>query len=84
MKKMEEQRQKRPSKILSHEDIPIIIAPTENGWLSAKSNRPIEPGEATVIVNAKNARPYRLNNKILSKPAVDNGRLIELACKISP
>jgi hypothetical protein len=79
IQKMEEHKQKRPSKIfMSHEDIPIIIAPTENGWLSAKSNRSIEPGDATVIVNAKNARPYRLNIKILGKPAADNGRLIDL------
>jgi hypothetical protein len=63
---------------MSHEDIPIIIAPTEDGWLSAKSNRRIDPGDATVIVNAKNARPYRLDIKILGKPAIDSGRLIEL------
>lgn len=63
----------------TYEDIPVIIAPTENGWQPAKFNRKIEPGlPATVIVTAKNARPsLKLDIKILDKP-VDNGRIIEL------
>jgi len=62
----------------THEDIPIIITPTENGWQPAKSNRRIGSGDATVIVNANNTIPYHLDIKILDKPIGDNGRLIEL------
>jgi hypothetical protein len=50
---MEEQKQKICQ---NHNDIPIIIAPTENGWLPAKFNRRINPGPSTFIITAKNNR----------------------------
>jgi hypothetical protein len=62
----------------NHNDIPIIIAPTENGWLPAKDNRRINPGPSTIIVTAKNNRPsLKLDITILETPT-DNGRIIQL------
>lgn len=62
----------------TYEDIPVLIAPTENGWQPAKSNRRIHPGNATIIVTAKNTKPsLRLDIKILDR-TLDGGKLIQL------
>jgi hypothetical protein len=61
-----------------HEDILRIIAPTENGWQPVHLNRRIEPGPATILVTAKNARPtLKQEITILDKPE-DGGRIIKL------
>lgn len=38
------------------EDIPLIIAPTEDGWKEAYLNRKITDGEATILITSKNAK----------------------------
>ena len=50
-------------------DIPIIIAPTENGWMDAHLNRRIQSGDATLLVTSKNARrTLRQDIRILQIP----------------
>lgn len=41
------------------EDIPRIITPTEDGWLSVEMNRKINSGSASIIVSSKNASPCK-------------------------
>jgi hypothetical protein len=61
-----------------HEDIPRIISPTENGWQPVHLNRGINPGPATILVTAKNAKPtLKQEITILGKPE-DKGRIIKL------
>ncbi|AIC17166.1 exported protein of unknown function [Nitrososphaera viennensis EN76] len=55
------------------EDIPYIIAPVEDGWLHPPArNRIINPGDARVIVTAKNGPPVWKQITILDKPDKDN------------
>jgi len=60
------------------EDIPIIIAPTEKGWVEAYQNRILQPGEAILLVTSKNSkRKLKLDIKILDKPNTE-GKIVEL------
>jgi|SRR5919204_6808903 hypothetical protein len=61
----------------SQEDIPLIIAPTENGWLAPHDNRKLKPGPATIIVTAKNAEPIEEDITIL-KQRNEDGKIIEI------
>lgn len=60
------------------QDIPLIITPTENGWMEAHLNRKIQAGEATLLVTSKNAKhTLNLDIKILNKPN-SAGKFVEL------
>jgi len=60
------------------EDIQIIIAPTEKGWVESYQNRILQPGEAILLVTSKNSkRKLKLDIKILDKPNTE-GKIVEL------
>ena len=60
------------------EDIPLIIAPTEDGWKEAYLNRKITDGEATILITSKNAKAtLKKDIKILTRPN-SKGKFIEL------
>lgn len=55
------------------EDIPLIITPTEDGWMPAYLNRRIMDGEATLLITSKNAKfALELDIKILKEPNSEN------------
>lgn len=61
----------------SADDIPLIIAPTEEGWLSPPhQNRKMKPGNAQLKITAKNASPIITTIRILERPD-GRGRIIE-------
>jgi hypothetical protein len=58
-------------------DIPVIIAPIENGWMDAHLNRRIQPGDATFLITSKNAKKtLKQDIRILATPNVE-GKIIE-------
>ncbi|MGA9154281.1 MAG: hypothetical protein WBZ36_27175 [Candidatus Nitrosopolaris sp.] len=59
-------------------DIPVIIAPTEDGWQPAHLNREINPGNATIIVTAKNVKQSLKQNIRILDRRDENGKIIEL------
>lgn len=60
------------------EDIPLIIAPTEDGWMPSYLNRIMTDGEATLLVTSKNAKfTLKLDIKILKERNIEN-KFIEL------
>ncbi len=60
------------------EDIPFIIAPTEEGWMPAYLNRIMNDGEATLLVTSKTAKfSLKIDIKILKEPNKEN-KFIEL------
>jgi hypothetical protein len=60
------------------EDIPLIIAPTEDGWMPAYLNRIVKEGEATLLVTSKTARfTLKIDIKILKERNKEN-KFIEL------
>jgi hypothetical protein len=65
----------------THEDIPSLISPTENGWSTdLKQNRKISPGNATVVVTAKNMKPSLKHDiTIHDKPLDNKGRVISFS-----
>ena len=51
------------------EDIPLIIAPTEEGWMPAYLNRIMTDGDATLLVTSKTAKfTLKVEIKILKQP----------------
>jgi hypothetical protein len=59
------------------QEIPIIIAPTENGWKDAHLNRRLTAGNATLLVTSKNGRGTVTQDiGILSRPN-NQGRILE-------
>lgn len=61
----------------SVDDIPLIIAPTEEGWIAPlHHNRKIKPGTMQLKITAKNAEPIVADIRILDKPD-KHGRIIE-------
>jgi hypothetical protein len=65
-------------------DIPVIIAPTEEGWQPAHLNRKINPCNATIIVTAKNVtQSLKQNIRILDRRD-ENRKIIELLSASKP
>jgi hypothetical protein len=65
----------------NYNDIPAVIAPTENGWLPVNLNRRLVPGIATIVVTAENVKPsLKEDIVILNSPKI-NGTIIELSKK---
>lgn len=63
-------------KYLQPNGIPITIAPTEDGWKATPGlNRPIQAGNALVLVTAKNAKPTEAYVQILETP-YENGKIV--------
>jgi hypothetical protein len=63
------------------EDIPKLIAPTEEGWQEVYKNRKISPPsplpiDVMLIVTSKNAKPLKQKLRLLSIPNA-NDNLVE-------
>jgi hypothetical protein len=60
------------------QDIPLIITPTETGWMEAHLNRKIHAGDATLLVTSKSAKQtLKLDIRILNHPNSE-GKFVEL------